>query len=87
MDLRQWDPLSPLLFVIVMDVLNALFHEADRRGELTPMPSNIKHRASVYADDPVIFLAPMTCDFTCVRQILDLFAGASGLPRTWRSVP
>lgn len=63
-----------------MDVLNALIAEADRRQELSPLPGNvIKHRASVYADDLVVFLNPMTADFTCIRQILELFEGASGL--------
>jgi hypothetical protein len=63
-----------------MDVLNALILEADRHGELTPLPgNNIKHRGSLYADDLVMFLAPTTRDFTCVQQILDLFAGVSGL--------
>jgi hypothetical protein len=63
-----------------MDVLNALFLEADRCGELMPLPgNNIKHRVSLYADDLVVFLAPTKRDFTCVRQILELFAGASGL--------
>lgn len=78
--LRQGDPLSPLLFVIVMDVLNSLLIEADRRGSLSPLPGDvIKHRASVYADDLVIFARPTTTDFVCIRQILELFAGASGL--------
>jgi hypothetical protein len=78
--LRQGDPLSPFLFIIVMEVLNALFTEADRRAQLTPLPGNmIKFRTSIYADDLVIFLAPSTLDFTCVRQLLELFAGASGL--------
>jgi hypothetical protein len=78
--LRQGDPLSPLLFVIVMEVLNVLIQEADRRGVLVPLPGEvIKYRASVYADDLVIFLSPSVQDFTCIRHILDLFAGASGL--------
>lgn len=34
--LRQGDPLSPFLFVIAMEVLNALFAEADRRSLLSP---------------------------------------------------
>lgn len=78
--LRQGDPLSPSLFVIVMEVLNALIAEADRRGQLTALPGcSIKFRTSVYADDLVILLAPKAIDFVCIRRILDLFAGASGL--------
>jgi len=78
--LRQGDLLSPLLFVIVMEVLNALFAEADRQGQLTPLPGNtIRYRASIYVDDLVVFLAPCPLDFRCIRQLLKLFAGASGL--------
>lgn len=78
--LRQGDPFSPLLFVIVMEVLNMMIAEADRRGALAPLPGNaIKFHALVYADDLVVFLAPTTQDFRCIREILQLFAGTSGL--------
>ena len=78
--LRQGDPLSPLLFVIVMEVLNALIHEVGRLGHLTPLPSAVAHyRVSVYADDLVILLAPADHDLAAIRQVLELFAGASGL--------
>jgi hypothetical protein len=57
--LRQGDLLSPLLFIIVMEVLNTLIQEADRRGVLAPLPGDvIRYRASVYANDLVIFLSP-----------------------------
>ena len=47
---------------------------------LTPLLVNvIKFRASVYADDLVVFLAPTPQDFSCIREILQLFAGVSGL--------
>jgi hypothetical protein len=63
-----------------MEVLNEMIAEAARRGVLTPLPGNIiKFRASVYADNLVIFLAPTTQDFHCIHEILQLFAGASGL--------
>lgn len=77
--LRQGDPLWPLLFVIVMEVLNALISETDRQAIFSLLPDKIKHRASVYADDLVIFLSPSTQDFTNIRHILDLFVGAFGL--------
>ena len=38
--LRQGDLLSPLLFVLVMEVLNALLREADRRHQLAPLPGS-----------------------------------------------
>jgi hypothetical protein len=63
-----------------MEVLNELIAEADRRGVLIPLPGNIiKFRVSVYADDLIIFLSLNSKDFSCIRQILELFAGASGL--------
>jgi hypothetical protein len=67
------------LFVIVMEVLNALISKADRRAIFSPLPDKITHRASVYADDLVIFLSPCVQDFNNIRRILDLFASASGL--------
>jgi hypothetical protein len=77
--LRQGDPLSPLLFVIIMEALNALICEADRRALFVPLPDKIKQRASIYANDLVIFLSPEAGDFANIRHILDLFAGASKL--------
>lgn len=43
------------------------------------MQDKIKQRASVYADDLVIFLSPDRNDLLNMRRILELFAGASGL--------
>jgi hypothetical protein len=78
--LRQGDPISPMLFVVVMEVLNSLIREADRRVLLSPLPGRaIAHRASLYADDLVVLMAPHHEDLTCVRLVLDLFAGTSGL--------
>jgi len=78
--IRQGDPLSPMLFVIVMEVLNSLLREADRCAALTPLPGTVfTHRSSLYADDLVVLVAPVADDFRCLSETLNLFAGASGL--------
>ena len=78
--LRQGDPISPMLFVIVMESLNSLFKEADRRGALSPLPERVAcNRKSLYADDVVLLVAPLQSDLQCVQQVLLLYAGASGL--------
>jgi len=63
--LRQGDPISPMLFVMVMEALNSLIREADRRGVIAPLPGNaIVHRASLYADDLVVLILPSVEDLT-----------------------
>lgn len=57
--LRQGDPLSPMLFVLVMDVLNSLFTKAGEVGLLQPMAQGrIRQRISLYADDVALFIQP-----------------------------
>jgi hypothetical protein len=59
-----------MLFLLVMEVLNALIHKA---GEwLLPKPlrgRGIPHRASFYADDLVWFLAPEERDIRMAHAI------------------
>jgi hypothetical protein len=46
--LQQGDPLSPLLFVLVMDILNALIIRASDDGLLQPLSSrSIQHWISI----------------------------------------
>jgi mannosylglycoprotein endo-beta-mannosidase len=62
--LQQGDPLSPLLFVIVMDVLSAMFKTAERAAVLADARSlGINHRVSLYADDVVVAGAKMTWEY------------------------
>ena len=50
----------PMLFVIVMEDVNSLIREADRRAALMSLPGHaITHRASLYADDLVICWIPL----------------------------
>lgn len=77
--LRQGDPLSPLLFVLVMEVLNALLHLADEQELLGKLHPKICERIFLYADDVVIFSSMEQQDLTLIRIILEIFGCASGL--------
>ena len=77
--LRQGDPLSPLLFVIAMEALNALIRTAENSGVLGPLDCKVKERAFFYADDMVFFVAPKQQDLVIAKVILEIFGQASGL--------
>jgi hypothetical protein len=48
-----------MLFVVIMEVLNNMISVEDRHGVLLPLPSaTMRNRASLYADDLVVFLSP-----------------------------
>ncbi|WVZ76358.1 hypothetical protein U9M48_024338 [Paspalum notatum var. saurae] len=78
--LRQGDPLSPMLFILVMEVLNGLVVKASQQNLLHPLAvPQISHRISLYADDVIMFLRPIRTDLTLLSQLLDVFGTASGL--------
>ena len=78
--LRQGDPLSPMLFILVMDVLCYLVKKAADEALLQPLPRRtLQHRISLYADDVVLFLQPSINDISLTLDILQLFGEASGL--------
>jgi len=77
--LRQGDPLSPLIFVLVMEALNALFKLADERGLLFGLDQSVAERVLLYADDVILFLSPQQQDLVLARGILQIFAMDSGL--------
>ena len=78
--LRQGDPLSPMLFILVMDVLCLLFAKAEETGLLQQLSNRKKlHRISIYADDVALFLLPTQNDISTTLDILNIFGNASGL--------
>jgi len=72
--LRQGDPLSPMLFILVMDVLGHLITKASSVGLLLPLTSQgLQHRISICADDVALFLRPVAGDINITMDILNLF--------------
>jgi hypothetical protein len=74
------DPLSSMLFLLIMEALSALIRTANNWSLLQPLGGTaIADRASLYANDLVMFLSPTIQDLQLTRCIFDLFHGASGL--------
>jgi hypothetical protein len=78
--LRLGDPLSPFLFVITMEVLNAFFRLADCRGLLSLLQARaVRYRVFLYMDDLVLFVNPVVQDIRIVHGVLEVFTAASEL--------
>jgi hypothetical protein len=57
--LHQGDPLSPMLFLLVMEALNAMIHKADDWNLLVKLGVHaILYRASMYSGDLILFTKP-----------------------------
>lgn len=78
--LRQGDPLSPMLFILVMDILGKIFAIVEIEGLLKSMANRpLHHRVSLYANDVVLFISPAVEDISLTLSILQLFGEAWGL--------
>ncbi|XP_071678511.1 uncharacterized protein [Lolium perenne] len=62
-----------------MDVLSTLLDAADRCGAFKPIGAAARFRASLYADDVIMFLNPSMDEVLAARRLLDVFGEASGL--------
>lgn len=74
---RQGDPISPMIFILAMDVLSSIFRKAEVEGLLQPL--GIPYRVSLYADDVVAFIRPTADDIHVATEVLSIFGEAFGL--------
>lgn len=78
--LRQGDPLSPYLFIIVADLLQRLILDASTRGLLEhPLFQDLTHPVLQYADDTLIIVKADAAQLSCLKDILDQFSSYTGL--------
>jgi hypothetical protein len=78
--LQQSDPLSPILFILALDVMGFLISKDKSVGLLKPLSTRtLQHRVSFYADDVVLFLHPVAGDINITLDILQVFGEALGL--------
>jgi hypothetical protein len=66
----------PMLFLWVMEVLNALFCRANSWSLLHELKATqIPHRASLYVDDMILFMALMATNLHLTHCIFNIFEG------------
>ncbi|XP_071693764.1 uncharacterized protein [Rutidosis leptorrhynchoides] len=79
--LRQGDPLSSFLFIIVAEVLSKLLSRDLIKGDLQGcrIGPNLKINHSQFADDTIIFAQPNSIKLLRIKHIMDLFSHLAGL--------
>lgn len=79
--LRQGCPLSPLLFLIVMDGLSCLIESAKRNGDLCGLEITDDYFLThlLFVDDVMIFLDGSIRDSRSFSNIISLFSSATGM--------
>ena len=88
-DLRQGDPLSPILFNIVVDMLAILIQRAKDDGQVGGLiPHLVEGGVSIlqYADDTILFMEHELEKAVNMKLILCIFEQLSGLKINFRRV-
>ena len=79
---RQGDPLSPLIFVIVADLLQSILNKAKDRG-LINLPIALNYSSDFpilqYADDTLIIMQALAMQLLTLKGLLQSFGSSTGL--------
>jgi hypothetical protein len=79
-ELCQGDPLSLMMFLLIMEVLSALIHKADGWPLLQDLGVRIiMHEAAFYVNDFILCIRSASRDLLALQEIFSLFEGGSGL--------
>ena len=81
-DLRQWDPLSPLLFVLAADLLQTVINNAKDQGLLKlPIITGASNDFPViqYAHDTLVIMEACPTQLTVLKDLLNTFAQSTWL--------
>jgi hypothetical protein len=79
--IRQGDPVSPYLFICVMELLNTMLSAAMRNKLLDyhPLCRKISISSLLFADDLLLFTKPNSKSISGVLNVLDSFTTLTGL--------
>ena len=80
--LRQWDPLSPLLFVLAADLLQTVINNAKDQGLLKlPIITGASNDFPViqYAHDTLVIMEACPTQLTVLKDLLNTFAQSTWL--------
>lgn len=77
---RQGDPLSPLLFVLAVELLQCIINKEFNEGRLSlPIPRQEKFPIIQYADDTILILPACEHQLSNLKRVLQDFTASSGL--------
>ncbi|VFQ80602.1 unnamed protein product [Cuscuta campestris] len=79
--LRQGDPISPMLFILVMEYLNRLLQQMakDKRFKFHPMSRSLKLVNLSFADDLIIVCKAEEESLNCIMEVMRKFQKSTGL--------
>lgn len=79
--IRQGDPMSAYLFIIIMEILTHMLNRHLEAGNIILHPKCKDHRivSLMFADDLVVFTKPTMSSILCIMSVLNEFYQLTGL--------